>query len=183
MGGALCQQRWEELRGGQTPVCAQGGLAHCLDIPGAEGRLPCMCACVCMCACACGGGGGLGGELELMARSGCVQFLIPQPFQALLGYRGGPRAQPRPCQPCREALILELSPHLRGREGRAPCPCSSHAGLSLPRGRLSFHSGLCLSASLSGLPAQTTLLCRSPLSLSWSICHHPSAKMVSASFL
>ena len=73
--------------------------------------------------CACGGGGS-GGELELMARSGCVQSLIPQPLQALLGYRGGLRAQPRPCQPCREALLLELTPASGGVRGvhLAPAP-------------------------------------------------------------
>lgn len=136
---------------------------------------------VCVHVCVCGGGA-LGGELELMACAGWVQFPIPQPFQVMLGCRGGRGHDAGSASPAGKPCSLSRLPAPWGVRGRASCPCSSHAGFSLPRDRLSFLSGLCLSARSSGRPAQAALLCWSDLGLSWSV-HRPSTKMVSSSSL
>ena len=87
---------------------------------------------VCVHVCVCGGGA-LGGELELMACAGWVQFPIPQPFQVMLGCRGGRGHDAGSASPAGKPCFLSRLPAPWGVRGRASCPCSSHAGSGLRR--------------------------------------------------
>lgn len=129
MSRALCEQRWEELRGGQIPACPRGALPAAWTSWGLKGG---YCACVRACVCVWWGSVGRGIGTDGMCWVGTVSHPTAVPGDA--GLQRWPRARRRLCQPGREALLLEPSPRPLGREGACILPVLQPCWVLPPQG-------------------------------------------------